>query len=600
MVDSPFYPFSSHSSSGPVAPSPVTPRSPSTAPDWVVTAAGMRAIESAMFEAGMPVAALMEKAAQRMADWVMAQFPSTAYAQVGILVGPGHNGGDALVMARELARAGYGVQLLSPFERHKDLTADHLRYARALGLPISSTWPLGEGRGDLAPTVYRPGNRGVPLRTCDQTVDLWIDGLFGFGLERPIEGAAADLIAVVNAHPAPVVSLDVPSGLHTDTGQALGTAIQATHTLCLGLWKRAFCQDAALPYLGQRHRIDLDIPPFALESGLENEPPARRISASEALNRLPLPRPGNTHKYRVGQLLIVAGSRQYAGAAVLAGLGARASGVGMLTLAVPEALRLMVVAQLPEALVIGCPETDTGAIAQFPADLADFHRRYDAIACGPGLSRQAGAVVDRVLASNRPLLLDADALNHLAARDPTLTLAQRPAPTLITPHPGEFQRLFPNLLAQSADPGQAAQVAAAQSHSIVVLKGACTALAHPDGQLWFNAESTSGLARGGSGDVLTGLMGGLLAQNIAAQTIAQASHGWYPSQDRPSQASSPPPPVLDDRWNLALDAALAGVWWHSQTARDLATRYTTLGVDGPHLAAALTASLSHRFTCPID
>jgi NAD(P)H-hydrate epimerase len=525
----------------------------------------MQAIESAMFEAGMPVAALMEKVAQRMVAWVMAQFPRTAYGQVGVLVGPGHNGGDALVMARDLAHAGYGVQIISPFERHKSLTADHLRYVRALGLPITPSTPT-----PIPPDSW-------------PTVDLWIDGLFGFGLERPIEGAVADLIAAINAHPALVVSLDLPSGLHTDTGQVLGTAIQATHTLCLGLWKRAFCQDAALPYLGHRHRIDFDIPPFALESGLRNEPPIRRISAAEALIRLPLPRPVNTHKYRVGQVLIVAGSRQYAGAALLAGLGARASGVGMLTLAVPESLRLMVVAQLPEALVIGCPETDTGAIAQLPADLADQLQRYDAIACGPGLSRQAHKVVDTVLASDRPLLLDADALNHLATCDPVTTLAQRSAPTLLTPHLGEFQRLFPDLLAQSSDPGQAAQTAAAQSHSIVVLKRACTALAHPDGQLWFNTESTPGLARGGSGDVLTGLIGGLLAQKIAAQKITD--------QD----IATPKIMTQDNRWDLALDAALAGVWWHSQTARDVATRYTDLGIDGPCLAAALTGTLAHRF-----
>ncbi|QQE64105.1 bifunctional ADP-dependent (S)-NAD(P)H-hydrate dehydratase/NAD(P)H-hydrate epimerase [Leptolyngbya sp. BL0902] len=529
-------------------------------PDWVVTAATMQAIETAMFEAGMPVAALMEKAAQRLAAWVMAEYPSVAYPRVAVLVGPGHNGGDALVVAREMAHRGYSVQVLAPTDRHKSLTADHLRYVCALGVPIAP------GLSDDAPS---------------QAVDLWIDGLFGFGLERSLEGSLADLVAVVNAHPAPVVSLDLPSGLHTDTGNVLGVAVRATHTLCLGLWKRAFCQDVALPYLGHRHRIDFDIPPFALAAGLNNLPPVRHISTSDALARLPLPRAANCHKYQVSHLLIVAGSRQYAGAALLAGLGARASGVGMLTLAVPESLRWMVVAQLPEALVIGCPETDAGAIAQFPTELA--LNRYDAITCGPGLSRQAGAVVDAVCATDRPLLLDADALNHLAERDPIATLAQRPAPTLITPHLGEFRRLFPDWSAQpseqSLDSGQLAQAAAAHSQSIVVLKGACTAIAHPDGRLWFNADSTPGLARGGSGDVLTGLMGGLLAQAFAPSSLSQ-------------RQGDPPPPshTLD----LALDAALAGVWWHSQTAKDMATRHTELGVDGPRLAAALTATLAAR------
>lgn len=528
-------------------------------PDWVVTTDTMRAIETAMFEAGLPVAALMEKVAQRIAAWVMAEYPRVAYPQVVVLVGPGHNGGDALVVAREMAHRGYGVQVVAPTDRHKSLTANHLRYARALGIPIAPTLPHSHDR---------------------RTVDLWIDGLFGFGLERSLAGPMADIIAAVNAHPAPVVSLDLPSGLHTDTGDVLGSAVQATHTLCLGLWKRAFCQDIALPYLGQRHRIDLDIPPFALAAGLQDVLPARHITALEATARIPLPRAANTHKYRVGQALIVAGSRQYAGAAVLAGLGARASGVGMLTLAVPESLWWMVVAQLPEALVVGCPETETGAIAQLPADVANALDRYDAITCGPGLSRQAGAVVETVVACDRPLLLDADALNHVAERNPGATLAQRSAPTVITPHLGEFRRLFPDITTPPLDPGQAAQAAAAHGQSVVVLKGACTAVAHPDGQLWFNADSSPGLARGGSGDVLAGLMGGLLAQTFAPLQRSRPSEGqgcW-----------------AKDALDLALDAALAGVWWHSQAAKDVAAHHTELGVDGPRLAAALTATLAAK------
>ncbi|MEB3288968.1 MAG: NAD(P)H-hydrate dehydratase, partial [Leptolyngbya sp.] len=261
----------------------------------------------------------------------------------------------------------------------------------------------------------------------------------------------------------------------------------------------------------------------------------------------------------------------------LAGLGARASGVGMLTLAVPESLRWMVVAQLPEALVIGCPETETGSLADLPTDIAQALDRYDAIACGPGLSRQAGSVVEAVLACDCPLVLDADALNHVAQRHPSATLAQRSAPTVITPHLGEFRRLFPEVPLPPLDPGQAAQTAAAQSQTIVVLKGACTAIAHPDGQLWFNADSTPGLARGGSGDVLTGLMAGLLAQTFAPLqgSRSEADRGWG-----------------KDALALALDAALAGVWWHSQAAKEVVAHHTELGVDGPRLAAALTTTLA--------
>ncbi|MFQ4137157.1 NAD(P)H-hydrate dehydratase [Nodosilinea sp. PGN35] len=512
--------------------------------DRVVTAEQMRAIEGGLFEAGMPVAALMEKVAGRIAAWVIERFPRDRYPRIAAVAGPGHNGGDALVVARELVAQGYRVQVCSPASRLKPLTADHLRFAEYLGISVVKT------AAELAPW------------------DVLIDGLFGFGLERPIAGAMADAVAAINGAGGPVVSIDLPSGLHTDTGQALGTAVRATHTLCLGLWKRAFCQEEALAYVGQPHLIGFDIPPHATEAVLENVPSERRATLATIRQRLPLPRPASTHKYRVGHLLLVAGSRPYAGAALLTALGARASGVGMLTLAVPESLRLMVVAHIPEALVVGCPETEDGAIAQLP-DSLDLSR-YSAIACGPGLSRYAEGAVQAVLQSATPLLLDADGLNVLADLGVIKTLTQRQAPTVLTPHRGEFKRLFPDLLEKAQDGGAAAQAAAAQSGAVVLLKGACTAIAHPDGTLWYVPESTPALARGGSGDVLTGLIGGLLAQTSAADG-----------------ASEP-----DNLSDAALDAALVGAWWHGQGARAAARDRTELGVDGTQLAQYLNPVLA--------
>ncbi len=495
----------------------------------------MRAIEGQLFDQGIPVAALMEKVAGRIADWVIAQFPAQRYLRVGVVAGPGHNGGDALVVGRELVGRGYEVQVCCPVSHQKPLTADHLRYVRYLNISTVETM------AELAP------------------VDLLIDGLFGFGLERPIEGAIAAVVEAINAADCPVVSIDLPSGLHTDTGATLGKAVRATHTLCLGLWKRACVQDQALAYLGQTHLIDFDIPPAAIAAVLDPLPPVKRVTASTVRAKLPLPRQPNTHKYRVGHLLLVAGSRPYAGAALLTALGARASGVGMLTLAVPESLRLMVVAQMPEALVMGCAETDDGAIAHLPENL-DLSR-YNAIACGPGLSRSARNPVQAVLNSNAPLVLDADGLNLLADLGCINTLVNRVAPTVLTPHRGEFKRLFSDQLDASDDAGAAAQAAAAQSGAVVLLKGACTAIAHPDGTLWYVPESTPALARGGSGDVLTGLIGGLLAQG-------------------------------DTSLAAAVDAAVVGAWWHGQAARAAAGDRTALGVDGTQLAQYLNPTLA--------
>ena len=505
----------------------------------VVTADQMQRIEGEIFDRGMPVPALMEKVAGLIAAWVVAHFPLQTFPQVGVLVGPGHNGGDALVVARELWLRGYDVIICCPLSKSKPLTADHMQFARSLGIPIH--------------------RQGQPLQSCS----LFIDGLFGFGLERPLEGDLANLVEQINRWPQPVVSIDLPSGIHTDTGAVLGTAIAATHTLCLGLWKRAFCQSQALTYLGQRELIDFDIPPDIVEAELSPTLQVQRVTQATALALLPLPRQPDTHKYRVGHLLVVAGSRRFAGAAILTGLGARASGVGMITLVVPESLRLMVVGQIPEALVMGGREGETGAMVALPEELDLV--QYDAIACGPGLSQQALPLMEPLLAAQTPLVLDADGLNLLTQLNPLQLLPKRSAPTLLTPHPGEFKRLFPEIAAASTPGESPAQTAAAQSRAVVLLKGACTAIAHPDGRLRYIADSTPALARGGSGDVLTGLVGGLMAQYTA--TAEETSN------------------------DLALKAAMVAAWWHAQAARVAATERTQLGVDGTTLVAYLHRAL---------
>ncbi|MDA0674732.1 MAG: NAD(P)H-hydrate epimerase, partial [Cyanobacteria bacterium] len=250
----------------------------------VVTAQEMQALEERLFAAGMAVAALMEKVAGRVARWIREHYPRDRYPSVGILVGPGHNGGDALVVARELHHGGYGVQIYCLSDRVKDLTAAHLAYARHLGIPTVETV------SDLA-------NCGV-----------LVDGGFGLGLTRPLTGAIAAAVDAVNGWGRPVVSIDLPSGLHTDTGQPLGTALQATHTLCLGLWKRGLLQDAALPFCGEAVLLPFDIPALDIEAVVGPEPPLQRLTPGVALAQLPLHRAPTAHKYRVGHVLLVAGS----------------------------------------------------------------------------------------------------------------------------------------------------------------------------------------------------------------------------------------------------------------------------------------------------
>jgi ADP-dependent NAD(P)H-hydrate dehydratase / NAD(P)H-hydrate epimerase len=492
---------------------------------FVVTAQQMQAIESRIFAAGMPVAALMEKVGGLVARHIQTLYPCDRYPQIGVLVGPGHNGGDALVIARELWFQGYSVNVFRPLEKAKSLTQDHFQYLQTLGIPV-----LEQG---LALTKQ----------------DVIVDGLFGFGLERPIEGELKTLLEQINSESTPVVSVDVPSGLHTDTGEVLGTAIQATHTLCLGLWKLGLLQDSALNYVGQSVLIDIDIPLAEINAVL-GSPDILRITPQFATSHLPLRRPLETHKYHQGHVLLIGGSQRYAGSITLVARGARATGVGMLSIAVPKSLKPLVVAQMPEALVIGCPETEAGAIAHLPAELS--LDQFDAIAYGPGVTTEASAVLQQVLESQCPLVLDADGLSLLAQAEPTWH--HRAVPIVLTPHLGEFRRLFPHL-AQVQTKTEMARRAAQEVGAIVLLKGARTVIADPDGSLLINPESTPALARGGSGDVLTGLIGGLFAQTQQLEAIGAAA------------------------------------WWHAQAGLFTAQVATEMGVDPVTLSEQLLPAL---------
>ena len=344
--------------------------------------------------------------------------------------------------------------------------------------------------------------------------------------------------------------------MHTDTGEVLGTAIRATHTLCLGLWKLSLLQDIALEYIGKAELIDFDIPWTDVEAVLGDTNRIHRITRETALASLPLPRPAVTHKYKEGHLLLICGSRRYSGGAILTGLGARASGGGMLSVAVPESLKPLLVAQLPEALIIGCPETETGAIAKLELPANTDLNSFSAIACGPGLTTDATPIVEQVLESTTPLVIDADGLNILAAMGAIKTLQKRQAPTVLTPHTGEFKRLFPDLPDAQKQRIEAVLEAANQSSATVLLKGARTAIAHPNSSISIVPESTPALARAGSGDVLTGLLGGLLAQGVNK--------------------------------SIAIEKIVAtAAWWHAQAGIFAARERTELGVDAYTLSQYL-------------
>jgi len=495
----------------------------------IVSSSQMQQIEEQIFAAGMPIPALMEKAARLCCDRIINLYPLSKITSVGVLIGPGHNGGDALVIARELYLAGYQIKIYRPFFKLKSLTTQHNNYATSLGIAFHEEIK--------------------PLQACQ----LLIDGLFGFGLTRNLPDNIIETIDLINSWPQPVVSIDLPSGIHTDTGETLGGAIKATHTLCLGMWKKAFFQEPALEYIGNSERINFGILPHHVRSILPQLVTLKQMTRAIALSFLPLPRPIVTHKYQQGHLLLICGSRTYAGAAILTALGARASGVGMLSIAVPESLKTLLVSHIPEALIIDCPENKEGAIASLPFSSTALNK-FDAIACGPGLTTDAKSIVSKILATECSLILDADGLNILSEQDAIASCNERESPTVLTPHWGEFKRLFPDLTAAQSDRLTAVQTAAQQSNAIILLKGAKTAIANPEGMTWLIPQSTPALARGGSGDVLTGLTGGLVAQATKSQDI-----------------------------NLS-DIVASAAWLHAQAGVLAAKDRTELGVDGTTLA----------------
>lgn len=468
----------------------------------LVSSGQMAALEEDLFASGLPVESLMEKAALAVSQWLLAQErPLLQRHGAVVLVGPGHNGGDGLVVARELHLAGLPVAIWSPFERHKPITARHLDHARWLGIPL----------------VQDPPDPGQPA--------LWIDALFGIGQQRAPEEPLLELLGERQAAaPEGLVAIDVPTGLCADTGSCLGRhAAQARVTLCIGLIKQGLLQDRALRWVGRLERLDLGLP----QGLLSTLPPRQPLGlAAGDLAAAPWPRPdAAAAKYGRGRLLLVVGSPRYPGAAALALGGASASGCGSLQAALPQSVASSLWQTAPHVVVrrqlLGDPEGHLELADLEPADL----ERLDAVLLGPGIgpavreregSRPEQAIWSRLQQMAPLLVIDADGLNRLAQRPEGAGawLRQRRGPTWLTPHAGEFARLFPHLA--DLPPLEAAPAAADSTGTCVLLKGAHSVLAGPDGCCWQLRQTSPWAARAGLGDVLAGYAAGLGALGLAS------------------------------------------------------------------------------------
>jgi len=462
----------------------------------ITTAAEMRAIDRATTERfGVPSLILMENAGSAIAKFILENFPGAN--RVAVVCGKGNNGGDGFVIARRLHHAGRVVEVLLLASR-SDLKGDALAMFERLPLPIVELTTPAELEGESARS----------LANCD----LIVDAILGTGFQPPVTGLYAEAIATMNHSGKPIVAVDIPSGAASDwiTPQS-GEGIARAHAIV------TFTAPRPAHIFGQLTRGPIVVapigsPPEAIVSSLNLEVTTARDFAS-----LLGPRPRDSNKGMYGHVLIVGGSFGKSGAAAMAGMAALRAGAGLSTVATPARVLTSVASFAAEIMTEPLPETTAGSIAVAVAEsgrLRDLTHPMTVVAIGPGIGRHPETVQfvhEAVHQTKVPLVLDADGLNAFEGQ--THLLDGRRRPLVLTPHPGEMSRLagIP-VKAVQADRINVARNFARNHHLVLVLKGDRTIIALPDGTAWVNPTGNPGMATGGTGDILTGMVAGVLAQ----------------------------------------------------------------------------------------
>ncbi len=481
----------------------------------ILTAEQMRALDRLTTErAGMSYRQLMENAGRQVADFILEEMlaerqPADRPVAISILCGKGNNGGDALVAARHLWQRGLKprVWLLT---RASELKGDAKANCEALLQAGGTVEELAE-----------PGD-WQRQRSAVLDCDIVIDGLLGTGLSGTVQGHLAQVIADVNAgRDYRVVAVDIPSGLASDSGESLGESVRADATITFTTPKRGLVFAPNCTRVGRLAVAPIGTPDALLESDPDLW---LNLAVARDFSRLPLTRDATAHKGDFGHVLLVAGSRGKSGAAALGGKAALRMGAGLATVATAESTQPVVASMVPEIMTEPLPETETGSISNRALDYGRFAKLLEGktvLAMGPGLGThpETAQFVRAVLEQfELPIVLDADALNALVGQLEVLR-RRRSNPTVITPHPGEMARL----LGTTSNEVQGRRVEVAQKFArdfevFVILKGHRTVVASPDGQVWVNPTGNAGMATGGTGDVLTGMVAGALAQFPAAKS----------------------------------------------------------------------------------
>ena len=481
----------------------------------VLTAQQMQAVDCRTIEdIGIPGVVLMENAGRCVAEEILSRYATRGLQRALVFAGKGNNGGDGYVVARHLLENDWDVLTLV-FAGAEEITGDAAVNAVALA-----------NCGGLI-TYIRSEDELYTVLDDAGEFTVVVDALFGTGLAKPLEGLFLEAIGWINCQVCPVVSVDIPSGVDGSTGRIMSDAVNADLTVSF-----AFPKIGQVTFPGARHVGELVIADIGIPKQVvyETDAECRLIDAGEARHLLPI-RTMDGHKGTFGHLLILAGSTGKCGAAVMAAEAGMRGGAGLVTLACPRGVQPGVAARLTEVMTVPLDEREGEVCMLALEDILESAEGKQALALGPGLgvSEEVSSLIRRLLQDTRqPVVIDADGLNALVGH--LSLLDQQPGREIIlTPHPGEMSRLTGLSVAEiQSDRFSLARDFAVQHKVTLVLKGARTLIASPDGTVHVNTTGHAGMASGGMGDVLTGLTGSLLAQGlstISAATLAVYLHG---------------------------------------------------------------------------
>lgn len=472
-----------------------------------------RADERAIKTYGIPGVVLMENAGAGIALAIARRMPHLAGKTVLIICGKGNNGGDGFVVARHLASIGarIHVALVGSATSYRGDALTNYRILKAMAR--DGVEPITIGRADAASLAKV------------SRIDVIVDAIFGTGFSGKLPRSVARLIEWINTQGVPIVSIDIPSGVEGSTGRVASVAVKANRTVTMAAVKTGLLCSAGREHTGAIEVVDIGMPSAVL---LDRRHKTFLFTPEDARKALPK-RPLHAHKYSVGKVFILAGAKGYTGAAVLSALGALKSGAGAVHVGVPESVYPIVARKLTEPVIVPLPSTKEGSVALAAKDKIFERMEWaDVVALGPGLSRHSevmkllGEIFGR---GHRRMVIDADGL-FLLSQLGLKALPRNGSAAILTPHTGEFA----GLSGLSSREIESNRVACARSfahkhHVGLLLKGAPTATAMPDGTVVLNSSGNPGLATVGSGDVLTGLVAGLWAQGCSP--LEAASTGAF-------------------------------------------------------------------------